>query len=98
VQEICQAGLELGEARWFGLAFPDGEELPAEAAEGAAGAFVACGVVLDFGEPVIAAGGWDASGTAGVGVPEAAARCLRNWARSRQINLKRSRSVSRTQE
>lgn len=64
--------MELREAGGAGLAFPDGEELPAEAAEGSAGAFVAGGVALDFGEPVIAAGGWDAAGSAGVGVPEAA--------------------------
>ena len=54
------------------MAFPDGEELPAEAAEGSAGAFVAGGVALDFGEPVALAGGGDAEGTAGMSVPEAA--------------------------
>ena len=50
----------------FGLAFPDGEDAPAEAAEGAAGAAVAGGVLLDFGEPVFAVGGGDAAGPAGV--------------------------------
>jgi hypothetical protein len=46
--------------------------LPAEAAEGAEVAFVAGGVALDFGEPVLAAGGGDAAAAAGVHVPEAA--------------------------
>jgi hypothetical protein len=57
----------------FGLAFPDGEDAPAEAAKGAAGAAVAVGVALDFGEPVGAAGGGDAACAAVVHVPEAAA-------------------------
>ena len=46
--------------------------MPAEAAEGAKGSFVAGGVLLDFGEPVFAAGGGDAAASAGVHVPEAA--------------------------
>jgi hypothetical protein len=72
VEEAGEAGLQLGEAIWAGVAFPDGEELIAEAAEGAAVLAVAGGVALDFGEPVFAACGGDAAGTAGVSVPEAA--------------------------
>ena len=54
------------------MAFPDGEDAPAEAGEGAAVTLVAGGVALDFGEPVVAARGGDAAGPAMVHVPEAA--------------------------
>jgi hypothetical protein len=62
----------LGAFGGLGLAFPDGEDLVAELAEGAARTLVAAGVVVDLGEQVIAAGGGDAAGPAGVAVPEAA--------------------------
>lgn len=54
------------------LALPHGEHAPGAAAQGAAVLLVAGGVVLDFGEPVVAAGGGDAAGSAGMSVPEAA--------------------------
>jgi hypothetical protein len=64
--------LETGKVTAGGLAFPDGEGLPAEAAEGVDGAFVAGAVAVHFGEPVLAAGSGDAAAAAGVHVPEAA--------------------------
>jgi hypothetical protein len=71
-QEFQEFGFERGLFAGGGLAFPDDEGLPALLLEGAAVAAVAVGVAVDFGEPVIAAGGGDAAGSAGVSVPEAA--------------------------
>jgi hypothetical protein len=72
-EEAQKPGLEAVEAAAGGLAFPDRECLPAKSPEGTARAAVAGGVSLDLGEPVVAAGGGDAAGTAVVHVPEAAA-------------------------
>ena len=56
----------------LGLALPNDEHAPAEAAEVAQVFPIAGGVVLDFGEPVFAACGGNAAAAAGVHVPEAA--------------------------
>ena len=71
-QKPSKAVFEATSAGGAGLAFPDGEDAPAEAAEGAEMVAVAGGVLVDFGEPVIAAGGGNAASAAGMAVPEAA--------------------------
>jgi hypothetical protein len=69
-EEAQQAGAK---GDWFGeLAFPEGEDTPATAAEGAAGLLVALFVAGEFLEPVGAAGFGDAAAAAGVLMPEAA--------------------------
>jgi hypothetical protein len=75
VVSLPQKAFEAAGEFWevAGLAFPDGEDAPAEAAEGAVGTAVAVGVSLDFGGPPFAAGGGDAASAAGVAVPETAA-------------------------
>ena len=54
------------------MAFIDGEQAVAEAAEGFLGLLVAGFVAAEFGEPVAAVGGGHSASAAGVHVPEAA--------------------------
>jgi len=73
VQELADACGEPGAVAE--LAFPEDEDVPALATEGAGGAEVAGAVALELGEPVGAAGVGDAAAAApppGVHVPEAA--------------------------
>ena len=55
-----------------GLTFPHDEDAPAEAAQGADGAPVACGVAVDLDEPISAIRRGNPASAASVAMPEAA--------------------------